>query len=64
LLETKAKLKIDLATDADQLFEQRIKNKIVSDDYLSKIIDLSLENKLINLKSNINSVENDVNELQ
>jgi len=32
LTETKTKLKNDLAKDADLLFDQRIKNKIISDD--------------------------------
>jgi len=64
LTETKTKLKNDLAKDADLLFDQRIKNKIISDDYLNKIVELSLDNKLINLKSSITSVETQVNEMQ
>lgn len=64
LAETKASLKIDLATDADLLFDQRIKNKILSDEYLNKILEVSLDNKLINFKSKLDLFDAKVNNLQ
>lgn len=62
MAETKAKLKSDLSTDADILFDQRIKKKIISDEYLNKILELSLDNKLVNLNTTINSIKTKVDD--